>query len=450
MTVADVSPELQLAYRLKSAIKDVTPESNEVDLKPIESLLKVGADLEYCWYQDTQGRTPLHHAALQGCLALVRMLLNAGHPYCPLDDAGETPGDLAKRSGFEEVYEHLVEEGVRSMLILGVVEKSQQTEKMHRLLKDEDKEEEEKNKIDGGQDYLKGTVAYQVEPAQGDQVLLVDEDRNAVMMSWERPLMKRHAQIICHAKDLEMQLDERVEVDLELNGQPIMDRFKLVNQMPAQETSPPAMEIVEEEEKLIFNVLNVGFGLGLVDSFIHRFLALRMASASSQTSPRIEFHHHIVEAHPTVLQTMSDHNWRTTIQTDTTHPHLPYLHVHSGTWQEVVPQLLEQGLQFDGIFFDTFGECFQDMQEWHEHVGSLLKQDDQAVYSFFNGFAGRQPFLYDVFQRVLEIELMDMGWNVEWEEHQLTLLNEKTYEQVKRPYYSLPAYRLPICKWKTD
>ena len=65
----------------------------------------------------------------------------------------------------------------------------------------------------------------------------MDEENNGVMMGWEAPLMKRHAEIICPTKGL--------------------------------------------------HVLNVGFGMGIIDTFIQE----NHAPAS----------HTIIEAHPDVV-----------------------------------------------------------------------------------------------------------------------------------------------------
>uniref|UniRef100_A0A1I8FQ51 ANK_REP_REGION domain-containing protein n=1 Tax=Macrostomum lignano TaxID=282301 RepID=A0A1I8FQ51_9PLAT len=71
-------------------------------------------------------------------------------------------------------------------------------------------------------------------------------------------------------------------------------------------------------------VLNVGFGMGIVDTELQK-----LGPAS----------HTIVEAHPDVLARMRDQGW----------PDKPGVRIVSGRWQDVVADLGP----FDGVFFDT-------------------------------------------------------------------------------------------------
>lgn len=53
-----------------------------------------------------------------------------------------------------------------------------------------------------------------------------------------------------------------------------------------------------------FVVLNVGFGLGIIDTFIHAYL-LVLSTKYSNT----RFIHYIIEAHPDVLSRMKQTHW---------------------------------------------------------------------------------------------------------------------------------------------
>lgn len=120
---------------------------------------------------------------------------------------------------------------------------------------------------------------------------LVDSEGEAVMMDWEAPLMKEHARIICG------------------------------------------------EHPQTARVLNVGFGMGIVDSYI---------------AERQPAQHVIIEAHPDVLTHMRKEGWHDK----------PGVTVVPGKWQDVIDQLGP----FDGIFFDTYGEYAEDMREFHQHL----------------------------------------------------------------------------------
>jgi protein arginine N-methyltransferase 2 len=53
--------------------------------------------------------------------------------------------------------------------------------------------------------------------------------------------------------------------------------------------------------------------------------------------------HTIIEAHPDVIAHAKKLGWGS----------MPGVRLCEGRWQEVVPQLIQEGTKFDGIFFDT-------------------------------------------------------------------------------------------------
>lgn len=89
-------------------------------------------------------------------------------------------------------------------------------------------------------------------------------------------------------------------------------------------STPPAAS----QNGLGKRVLNVGFGLGIVDS------------ALQEWHPSL---HIIIEAHPDVYQRMMETNWHTKTN----------VRICFGTWQTVLPQLIAEGTVVDAIFFDT-------------------------------------------------------------------------------------------------
>lgn len=116
------------------------------------------------------------------------------------------------------------------------------------------------------------------------------------------------------------------------------------------------------------DILNVGFGLGLIDEQIQQH---------NPTS------HTIIEAHPDVYAHMLQLGW----------DKRPGVRILFGRWQEVLPQLGT----YDGIFFDTYGEYDQEIHYFHEQLPRLLKPT--GVYSFFNGFASDNFFFHSVTSR---------------------------------------------------
>jgi protein arginine N-methyltransferase 2 len=128
----------------------------------------------------------------------------------------------------------------------------------------------------------------------------------------------------------------------------------------------------------------------------------------------------------------------------------PEIRVLSGKWQDAVHQLYNDGIQFNAIFFDTFGETYEAMREWHDHVVNLLNPHD-GIYSFFNGLGGTNPFFNDVYCRIVEVEMNDLGMQVEWHTVPVDVESiKKQQSSLKRPYFTLGQYRLPQCRFIAD
>lgn len=169
-------------------------------------------------------------------------------------------------------------------------------------------------------------------------------------------------------------------------------------------------------------VLNVGHGMGIIDDLF-------------QAQQPVE--HHIVEAHPAVLMQMERAGWMDK----------PGVTVHRGRWQDVLPQLMENGIMFDAIFYDTFAESYAEFREFFsEQVIGLLEQEGR--WAFFNGMGADRQIAYDVYQKVVEMDLMEAGFDVEWQDINVPDLEERReWEGVQRKYWAVDNYRLPICRY---
>lgn len=131
---------------------------------------------------------------------------------------------------------------------------------------------------------------------------IVDEAGGCVMMNWESEWMKRSAEIVCSTKG---------------------------------------------------DILNIGFGLGIVDSFIQTH------------NPKT---HTIVEAHPDIYAKMLKDGWQ----------NKPGVKIIHGRWQDVKDQLT----QYDGIYFDTYRDAgFID--QLIPLVKKILKPS--GVFSYWEG-----------------------------------------------------------------
>ena len=230
--------------------------------------------------QDPQtGMSPLMAAAKGGHLKVCETLLAAGAPWNALDRNGMCAGNYATDFEHWDIVNLLVDEGTKSELILGTIAREAMTDQM----KDENPKATEGNcpvehEPCTKPDYLERNVRY-----NESKTALLDDDNDAVMMEWERPIMDAHASIITS------------------NSQ---------------------------EGKI---VLNVGFGMGIIDTALQKL------------KPKL---HVIIEAHPLVHKKMLEDGW----------DKKDNVRVCFGKWQDIMPALIEEGLSFDGIFYDTYGK----------------------------------------------------------------------------------------------
>lgn len=100
----------------------------------------------------------------------------AGAPWHELDEDGCCAGEYASGSGHVEVVRQLLDWAVRAELVLGAASRRASAAP-----------------APGPQGYLQERATYR----DGQ---LVDAEGEAVMMTWEAPLMREHARILCAAK----------------------------------------------------------------------------------------------------------------------------------------------------------------------------------------------------------------------------------------------------------
>jgi protein arginine N-methyltransferase 2 len=295
-------------------------------------------------------------AELETAARTVKFLFQNGAIWNDLDCNNETPGCVASRLGLSEIYEIVVDAGVRAELLLARLDEYQ-------LLGDQggsDEEGEEDMEIieveevvEGGEEVEPAEATVEGEPqTNGEDVSttnpeyltspltftetrILDGSANGVMMAWETTLMKRSAERLLPRDGL--------------------------------------------------RILNVGHGMGIIDVI---FQSLKPSS------------HHIIEAHPDVLKRMKEQGWyeKTGVV------------VHEGRWQDVVSGLVEKGEIYDAIYFDTFAEEYKALKEFFtEHVIGLLAPKEGAgeggKFGFFNGMGADRQVCYDVYNKVCSIFL---------------------------------------------
>lgn len=263
----------------------------------------------------------------------MRLLLQNGAVWNDVDNNDETPGCLALRQGLKELYEIMVDAGVRAEMLLN------RLDEYEHLAGNDDEEDEglgsdeeakEKGEVDtpsnstqqdlndnredpaeiNNEDYLQSSLRFQ-------DGRILDGAGNGVMMAWETDLMKRSADLLVPKSGL--------------------------------------------------RVLNIGHGMGIIDTFFQ------------EKSPSA---HHVIEAHTGVLERMRKDGWY----------NKPNVFVHEGRWQDVVPKIIDQGVLFDAIYFDTFAEDYKALRDFFSDciIGLL---DDGGRFGFFNGLGAGKHVL---------------------------------------------------------
>lgn len=202
----------------------------------------------------------------------------------------------------------------------------------------------------------------------------LDRDDNIVMAEWEDEIMRASAELLCEGQD---------------SG---------------------------------FSVLNIGFGLGCIDTVIQRYSPGR---------------HVIIEPHPDVIAFMKERGWADK----------PGVEIFQGTWEQFMlsedADTLAQLGDFDAIYFDTYSQDYEDLRKFFESLPNFLS-GPQARFSFFHGLAATNQFLYDVYTRVSELDLRNIGLSTHW--HLVyPEIAENTWLGVKRKYWTLDCYHLPAC-----
>lgn len=389
--------------RLRELIRSNKTEENPVNVRdpetgytPLHSAIAASepdeADTENEPAANGDGESANQHAkeikksALESGNDTVKFLLQEGAIWNDLNTDDETPGCLARKLGLEELYQLMVDAGVRAELLLNRLDGYEP------LIDEEEVDDSEKvnDNTEASQDIPQETPsADNAEPSntadaepdvtsnryldsnltfEGNRLL--DHDKNGVMMAWETGIMEKSAKALLPTPGL--------------------------------------------------HVLNIGFGMGIVDGIIQ---SLHPGA------------HHIVEAHPTVIADMKSKGWH----------EKPGVVIHEGKWQDVLPKLINQGETFDAIYYDTFAESYSDFSEFFsEQVIGLL--EPSGKWGFFNGMGADRQISYDVYQKVVEMDLLEAGFDIEWEDIKVPSLDEE-WDGVRRKYWVVDNYRLPVCRY---
>lgn len=338
-------------------------------------------------------------------LETVRFLLEEGAIWNDLDLNDETPGCLARRLGLNELYDAIVDAGVRAEVLLNRLDG-------YEVLFEEDNDEDGNENGDEGPHDQEGQ-----EEQQGNEVTIaVPEDQVPELV---QAAAASGAEVAEENPDVTN--PRYLESDLKFQNGRLLDQDKN-GVMMAWET-----DIMSRSAKKLLptpglRVLNIGHGMGIVDNFFQ------------ELSPST---HHIIEAHPAVIEEMKRNGWH----------EKPGVKIHEGRWQDVLPSLVAEGETFDAVYYDTFAESYLDFREFFtEQLIGLLEQDGR--WGFFNGMGADRQISYDVYQKVVDMDLFEAGFEIDWEGIAVPKLDGE-WTGVRRPYWMVDEYRLPLCSYMT-
>lgn len=352
---------------------------------------------------------------------MVEILLEYGAGWCLTDINDDTPGCILIRRKLNNtpIYNQIVAAGVRAELLLRKVSEydmeiiedtddlnHEQFEGIHgeETTEEERKEEEpsstsdvtdekkvEQPKEDFKEDpssnqetYLKTKLEYK------DGALVTKDRKDGVMMSWETDLMRKGCDSLLKGASIDGEIDNEV------------------------------------------NILNIGFGMGIIDTMINN------------KNPTKQY---ICEAHPDVLAKLRHDGWY----------EKPNVVILEGRWQEQLNKLLSEGnVFFNGIYYDTYSEHYEDMLELFDIVVGILKP--HGVFSFFNGLGADRQVVYEVYKQLVEIDLANYGLVCKFEQVQVpesTLQleiqnsadNKSVWDDIKRAYWTCPTYYHPEARF---
>jgi type IV protein arginine methyltransferase len=380
-----------LTVLLKTGSANVQDPTSTVSTSPLH------AAITSCGTAQTQNGTNSHDK--DAAIKTVELLLENGAIWNDLNKDDETPGCIALRLGQTKIYEMMVEAGVRAELLfakiadLGLNDGEDEDE-------DEDEDEIDDEEVD---------LDTSDQPFPKKQKLSNGETADSAP-STTNPAVLDDVSLDNHAY-LKSQLRYKPGILLDSSDNAVMMDWEtqIMNRHASTLIPHPGLK-----------VMNVGHGMGIVDTAI-------------QTHSPAE--HHIIEAHPQVLSRLREQGWYDK----------PGVIIHEGRWQDVLPQLVEQGVLLDAIYYDTFAEDYSALKEFFsEYVVALLSPDGR--FGWYNGLGADRQICYDVYTRVAEIDLNEAGFETRWEDIEVPrdLKGSDQWEGTRRPYWTIDVYRLPI------
>ncbi|KAJ7084437.1 arginine methyl transferase [Mycena belliarum] len=346
----------------------------EEPLDIVKAIVAAGAPV---WYQnESEGISCLHAAVYIQDLDLVKLLLQEGAVWNAADYLQMTAGDIALSFNNEAIYTIIRDAGIRAELLLSLLSSQTPVSRSDSamILKTSDDTAAASSQV-----FLSSELRFVVDEHGQDICMLNIKggEEIGVMMGWETEIMRETVAKLC--------------LDREPTGS--------------------------------LKILNVGFGLGIIDTLFQSL------------SPAL---HVIIEAHPDVLKHMKQLGWY----------EKPGVKILEGKWQDYIDTEQLASLVSDGgfnlVYTDPFSEDFAALRHFFKSIPALLSPNSR--FSFFNGLGGTNNMFYDVSTKIAYIQLANAGFDVEWSV--VDVSQQRKQWGKSRPYFTVPTYRLPVCRKK--
>ncbi|KAI9604090.1 hypothetical protein H4Q26_003702 [Puccinia striiformis f. sp. tritici PST-130] len=265
------------------------------------------------------------------------------------DDDGWTPLHYAASSGHLDSVQYLLQNGALWAMVdnLGYRRITCRSTPINDEREYGREQEEQVSTATNNACFLSSKLTFKT--SSTGQKLCVDSEGNGVMQGWETSIMKETAKQLC---------------------QPFQD-----------------------QKDFELSVLNIGFGLGIIDNFIQEYTPNR----------------HLIDFLEDVKLGKIEAN-------------------------------------FDAIYWDTFSEDYRSLKNFFDQVFDLLS-GPHARFSWFHGLGATSRTLYDIYTEMAEMDIREAGLQLTWSEVPVDG-GEAVWEGIKRRYWDLPSpYRLPICTY---
>lgn len=347
-------------------------------------------------------------------------LFEYGAGWCLTDVNNETPGCILIRRELKDtkIYDQIVDAGVRAELLLRKV-----SEYDMEVIEDTDGLDHEELVPQGSTSQEEETEKEENTEEEEKEVKENEKEEQEDASNTEGD------HVVPESADPSFNQDAYLKSKLEYKGGALVTQDNQDGVMMEWETDLMRLgceSLFKGAQEAEVNILNIGFGMGIIDTMI---------SAKNPTK------HYICEAHPDVIQKLKSDGWYDK----------PNVVILEGRWQDQLEKLLSAGnVYFDGIYYDTFSEHYLDMLELFDYVVGLLKP--HGVFSFFNGLGADRQVIYEVYKKLVAIDLGNYGLKcdfIEVDVPELTLKkgDDSVWDGIRRAYWLCPKFYHPEARF---